>query len=91
MADREPGWLGRQFRGVGATEPTGTSPARGAWAQRLTYVVLPVGLLAGGTAGFVTSTHGGTTGVSWALGWSVGVLVLCICVIVGRLLRPPPR
>jgi hypothetical protein len=91
MTDREPGWLGRQFRGVGATEPTGASPDRVAWAQRLTYVAFAVGLAIGLTAGLLASSQGLSTGASWAVAWGIGMVVILSCVIVGRMLRPPPR
>jgi hypothetical protein len=90
VIDREPGWLGRQFRGVDAADPTGASPERVAWADRLTYVAMAVGLVVGLVAGFLASAQGVTGGAAWAVGWGVGAVVVLIAVIVGRRLRPPP-
>jgi hypothetical protein len=90
MTDREPGWLGRQFRGVDAADPTRASPERAAWAMKLTYVAMAVGLLVGLVAGFVASSRGVTGGAAWAVGWGTGIVVIFISVIVGRLVSHPP-
>jgi hypothetical protein len=69
--------MGRAFFGVGATDPSGASPARTAWAWRLTWLSLGGAMVVAAVTGVIVGVLVSSTGVAIAAGVG-GFLVVMV-------------